>query len=154
MNPKNHDVFIHNENNFNIPSEFNNLIASILSLENVFSGKIVTISFINDQEMKKLHEKFIGYAHSTDVLSFEAGEFDPESGKEILGDIVICYPFVVQQSQSLENDLLAEIKLMVIHGMLHLLGYDHSTKEQKTIMWQRQSEILKSNEISLNQLPE
>jgi rRNA maturation RNase YbeY len=43
---------------------------------------------------------------------------------------------------------------MVIHGMLHLLGYEHSTNEQKSIMWQNQNKILKANEIRLNKLPE
>lgn len=154
MNPKNHDVIILNEENYNLPFEFDNLIASILSHENIFNPKILTLSFINEEEMKSLYNQYFGYVQFTDVLSFEAGEFDPESGKEILGDIVICYPFIVQQSNSLGNDLFAEIKLMVIHGMLHLLGYDHSTKEQKSIMWLRQSEILNANGIMLNQLPE
>jgi len=154
MNPKNHDVIVLNENDFDIPLEFDDLISSILTLENISSVKVVTINFVNDQVMKHLYEQYFGYAQNTDVLSFEASVIDPESGKEILGDIVICYPFVFQQSKSLGNDFLAEIKLMVIHGMLHLLGYEHFTNEQKSIMWQKQSKILKANEIRLNKLPE
>ena len=154
MNPKNHDVIILNEDNFDIPLEFDNLISSIFSHEKIYSSKIVSITFIDEQKMQDLYAQYFVYAQSTDVLSFEAREFDPETGKEFLGDIVICYPFVVQQSRTLGNELFAEIKLMVIHGMLHLLGYDHSTIDQKSLMWLRQSEILKANGITLNQLPE
>lgn len=154
MNQINPDVIIINEENYKIPLDFVGLISSILLFENEALEKIVTISFINQEEMKDLYKKYYGYAQSTDVLSFEAREIDPESGKEILGDIVICYPFVDYQSLSLGNELLDEIKLMVVHGMLHLLGYDHNTEDQKSEMWQSQSEILLANGIKLNQLPE
>ncbi len=154
MNQKSHKVDIINDDNFNIPSSLDDLVSSILIDENVANEKIVTISFIKDDEMKELYNQYFGYAQSTDVLSFEAEEIDPESGIEILGDIIICYPFVVQQSIKLGNELFSEIKLMLIHGLLHLLGYDHITEDQKLLMWQRQNDILKSNRIMVNQLPE
>lgn len=154
MNQTNLEVIIINEKNFNIPDDIGDLISSILIFENEVLDKVVTISFINEDEMKNLYKKYIGYVQSTDVLSFEAGEIDPESGKEILGDIVICYPFVAHQSLSLGNELFNEIKLMVIHGMLHLLGYDHNTEDQKSEMWQSQNAILKAIGITLNKLPE
>ncbi|MBE0686471.1 MAG: rRNA maturation RNase YbeY, partial [Anaerolineaceae bacterium] len=138
----------------NIPFDIGELISSILASENKIPEKIVTVSFVNEEEMKVLYKEYFGYAQSTDVLSFEAGVIDPESGREILGDIIICYPFVAQQSQTLGNELFDEIKLMVIHGMLHLLGYDHMTEDQKSEMWQSQNEILLANRIKLNQLPE
>lgn len=154
MNQTNPEVIIINEDKFNIPVDIGDIISSILIIENQVPDKVVTISFINENEMKELYSKYFGYAQSTDVLSFEAGEIDPESGKEILGDIVICYPFVTQQSLTLGNELFDEIKLMVIHGMLHLLGYDHNSEDQKSEMWQSQNEILMANRIKLNQLPE
>jgi probable rRNA maturation factor len=154
MKQTNPEVILINEEKYNIPDDIGYLISSILILEKKALDKVVTISFINEDEMKELYNKYFGYAQSTDVLSFEAGELDPESGKEIMGDIVICYPFVAHQSLMLGNDLLDEIKLMVVHGMLHLLGYDHMTEDQKSNMWQSQNEILLANGIQLNQLPE
>lgn len=154
MNLTNPEVIIINEDNFNIPDDIEYLISSILISENEALDKVVSISFICEDEMKELYKRYYGYAQSTDVLSFEAGEIDPESGKEIMGDIVICYPFVVHQSHKLGNELFDEIKLMVVHGMLHLLGYDHMTEDQKSEMWQSQNEILLANGIKLNQLPE
>lgn len=154
MNQTNLEVSVINEENYKIPNGFVSLIHSILTHENESLDKIVTIIFIDEDEMKQLFSKYYGYTHSTDVLSFEAGEVDPESGKEILGDIVICYTFVENQSLTLGNDLFEEIKLMVVHGMLHLLGYDHMTEDQKFEMWKSQNEILTVNRIRLNQLPE
>jgi probable rRNA maturation factor len=154
MNQTNLEVIIINEDEFNIPDNIELLISSTLILNNIALEKVVTITFVDEHEMKELYKKYYGYAQSTDVLSFEAGEIDPESGKEILGDIVICYPFVEHQSLKLGNELFAEIQLMVVHGMLHLLGYDHMTEDQKSEMWQSQNEILLSNGIKLNQLPE
>lgn len=154
MKQTNPEVILINEDKYNIPDDIGYLISSILILEKKALDKVVTINFINEDEMKELYNKYFGYAQSTDVLSFEAGELDPESGKEIMGDIVICYPFVAHQSLMLGNDLLDEIKLMVVHGMLHLLGYDHMTEDQKSNMWQSQNEILLANGIQLNQLPE
>ena len=154
MNQTNLEVSVINEENYKIPNGFVSLIHSILTHENESLDKIVTITFIDEDEMKQLFSKYYGYTHSTDVLSFEAGEVDPESGKEILGDIVICYTFVENQSLTLGNDLFEEIKLLVVHGMLHLLGYDHMTEDQKSVMWKSQNEILTVNRIRLNQLPE
>ncbi len=154
MNQTNPEVNIINEDKFNIPDDIDYLISSILILQKETLDKVVTISFINDDEMKELYLRYFGYAQSTDVLSFEAGEIDPQSGKEIMGDIVICYPYVDHQSHNLGNELFQEIKLMVVHGMLHLLGYDHMTEDQKSEMWQSQNEILLANGIKLNQLPE
>jgi probable rRNA maturation factor len=154
MNLKNHEIDIINDDNLNIPSNLEDLVISILHEEKIVEEKIVTISFVDENGMKDLYQQYYGYAQSTDVLSFVAGEIDPSSGKEILGDIIICYPFVVQQSNKLGNQLFSEIQLMVIHGMLHLLGYDHTTDDQKLQMWQRQNDILRSNRIMLNQLPE
>lgn len=154
MNQKTHDVFILNEESYNIPEDLKCLVYSILSTEDVVDEKIVSVSFINEREMVNLHKEYIGYAQPTDVLSFEANELDPESGKEFLGDILICYPYVVRQSLTLGNNLFSEIKLMVIHGMLHLLGYAHDTEEGKLAMWHRQSLLLTKNSIDINQLPE
>ncbi|PKO07560.1 MAG: rRNA maturation RNase YbeY [Chloroflexi bacterium HGW-Chloroflexi-3] len=154
MNQTSPEVIIINEDKFNIPDDIGYLISSILILENEPLDKVVTIIFINEGEMKELYNKYYGYAQSTDVLSFDAGEIDPDSGKEIMGDIVICYPFVDHQSLKLGNELFDEIKLMVIHGMLHLLGYDHNTVDQKSDMWKSQNKILMSNGIKLNQIPE
>ncbi len=90
-------------------------------------GKSVVIAFVSDAKMRELNGKFRGKDLTTDVLSFpfEADEF--EADKNNLGDIAISLDQA--RRQSLENDLTfsTEIKQLILHGILHLCGYDHET---------------------------
>lgn len=148
------DVNIEYSENFDIPKNIEDLVFSILSSLGRDINVIVNITFIDDIEMSELNNNYRGIKIPTDVLSFEAGVIDPENGKTILGDIVICYPFVSRQAKTLQNDIEDEIKLMVIHGLLHLLGYDHHDEKSKQIMWEKQDQILKAERIFLNKIPE
>ena len=91
------------------------------------NNKTFTVAFISDSRMKQLNELFRGKTTTTDVLSFphERDEFDPD--KDNLGDIVISAEQA--QKQAGENGLTldAEIKQLILHGLLHLCGYDHET---------------------------
>lgn len=91
------------------------------------NGNDFTVAFIGDGRMQQLNELFRGKAITTDVLSFphEPDEFD--SDNKSLGDIVISADQA--QKQSAENGLSldAEIKQLILHGLLHLCGYDHET---------------------------
>lgn len=86
-----------------------------------------SIAFISDTRMKQLNEMFRGKDSTTDVLSFphDADEFDPD--KNNLGDVVISAEQA--ERQAVENGLTleAEIKQLILHGVLHLCGYDHET---------------------------
>ena len=148
------DVSVQNPEKFTIPKNIEELVFSIFSILDKNMNVVVNITFVDDIEMTKLNINYRGVQSPTDVLSFEAGVIDPENGKTILGDIVICYPFVSRQAKTLQNDIDDEIKLMVIHGLLHLLGYDHDDEESKQIMWDKQDQILKAEKILLNKIPE
>lgn len=91
------------------------------------NGRRFSIAFIGDSRMKQLNEMFRGKETTTDVLSFphEPDEFDPD--KYNLGDIVISVEQA--QKQAAENGLTleGEIKQLILHGLLHLCGYDHET---------------------------
>ncbi len=93
------------------------------------ASKTFTVAFVPDSRMKQLNETFRGKQTATDVLSFphEPDEFDPD--KSNLGDIVISAQQA--QKQALENNLTleGEIKQLILHGVLHLCGYDHETDE-------------------------
>ena len=90
-------------------------------------GKQASVAFIGDSRMKQLNELFRGIKTTTDVLSFphEPDDFDPD--KDNLGDIVISVEQA--QKQAAENGLTleGEIKQLILHGLLHLCGYDHET---------------------------
>jgi len=89
------------------------------------NGGVFSIAFVSDSRMKQLNEMFRGKNTTTDVLSFpyEADEFDPD--KSNLGDIVISAEQA--QKQAAENGLTleGEIRQLILHGLLHLCGYDH-----------------------------
>ena len=90
-------------------------------------GKTFSIAFISDDRMKQLNEMFRGKDTTTDVLSFphEPDEFDPD--KDNLGDIVISTEQAQKQAAENGLSLEAEIKQLILHGVLHLCGYDHET---------------------------
>lgn len=93
------------------------------------AGKTFSVAFISNERMKQLNSTFRGKDAATDVLSFpfEAQPFEPESDE--IGDIVISAEQA--QKQATENGLTleGEIKQLILHGVLHLCGYDHETDD-------------------------
>jgi probable rRNA maturation factor len=78
----------------------------------------------------------------TDVLSFEADYMDPDLGSRYLGDVVISYPQAANQAEKQGHAIESELQLLTIHGVLHLMGYDHGSTEEKELMWSKQKQIL------------
>src|SRR5215207_6580189 len=93
------------------------------------SGKTFSVAFVSDRRMKELNSFFRGKDSTTDVLSFphEADEFDPDNTN--LGDIVISVEQAERQAKENGFTLDAEIKQLILHGVLHLCGYDHETDD-------------------------
>ncbi|MCL2088057.1 MAG: rRNA maturation RNase YbeY [Oscillospiraceae bacterium] len=108
----------------------------------------VSVSFIDDKDMRKLNFSFRGIDETTDVLSFPMitdGEHDlnVETGARILGDIVISIERAVSQADLYGHSLMREVGFLTVHSMYHLLGYDH--KENTTeaaIMREKEEAIL------------
>jgi probable rRNA maturation factor len=107
-----------------------------------------------DTELQQLNKDFLGIDSPTDVLSFPSDEVDPSTGKLYLGDIIISYPRAVQQAQGEGHPVSAELELLIIHGTLHLLGYDHGESEEKQRMWAVQTEILSATHNPIKTVPE
>lgn len=102
----------------------------------------MTIVLTDDSQLHELNREYLGVDAPTDVLSFPASESDPETGVAYLGDILISIPRANQQAQAAGHSLEAETQLLVVHGTLHLLGYDHGEAEEKDRMWKAQAEVL------------
>ncbi len=107
---------------------FSKLVAESVSEA---SGRNFSIAFISDSRMKQLNDLFRGKNTTTDVLSFphEPDEFDPD--KTNLGDIVISAQQAEKQAAENGLTLEGEIKQLILHGLLHLCGYDHETDDGK-----------------------
>lgn len=100
------------------------------------------IRFVNEDEMSQLHVKWMDLTGPTDVLSFPMDELKPNSaanGPGVIGDIVLCPAYAEKNGkQSLEK----ELELLTVHGVLHLLGFDHEDIEDEKKMFALQEEIL------------
>ena len=101
-----------------------------------------SIILSDDARLHELNLNYLGVDAPTDVLSFPASETDPETGAHYLGDILISVPRAQAQAEAAGHSLEAEVQLLVVHGVLHLLGYDHAQLEEKARMWKAQAEIL------------
>jgi len=102
----------------------------------------LSLVLTGDSQIQALDRDFLKKDAPTDVLSFPSFETDPETGRRYLGDIIISVPQAEAQSVAAGHSLEAELSLLVIHGILHLLGHDHAGVRDKRRMWAAQSEIL------------
>jgi probable rRNA maturation factor len=110
------------------------LAASTLVAEGYGRAEL-SLSFVDEQEMTGLHERYMQEAGPTDVLSFPLDDGDvDETGMRLLGDVVIA-PSVAAQNAPTDTD--GELRLLLVHGILHLLGYDHDDDADRAEMWDR-----------------
>jgi probable rRNA maturation factor len=114
----------------------------------------ITIAIEDDNQLQSLNQQFLGINAPTDVLSFPSEEVDPDTGNLYLGDIIISLPRATQQAQIAGHPVENELQLLVIHGMLHLFGFDHETPEAKNEMWSIQARFLDQLSIEIKKLPE
>lgn len=91
----------------------------------------LSVSFVTDDEIAELHLRYMDEEGPTDVLSFPLGEVD-EDGVRILGDVVIS-PSAAERNNP--SDQVSELRLLLVHGILHLLGHDHEDDLDRTAMW-------------------
>ncbi len=118
--------------------------AARLALEHEAESLDADLSIIltDDTRLHDLNLNYRGVDAPTDVLSFPASETDPETGARYLGDILISVPRAQAQAEATGHPLEAELQLLVVHGVLHLLGHDHARAREKARMWKTQAEIL------------
>lgn len=115
----------------------------------------LTLVVTSDEAVQTLNRDYRGVDAPTDVLSFAAQEaapaapplanLPPELAAELdsyLGDVIIAYPYAERQAAHYQNSVQAELRLLTVHGILHLLGYDHATPTEEAAMWALQSKIL------------
>ena len=102
----------------------------------------MTIVLTDDAQLHELNREYLGVDAPTDVLSFPASEADPETGTPYLGDILISVPRATQQAEAAGHSVEDEVQLLVVHGTLHLLGYDHAGAVEKARMWKAQAEVM------------
>ena len=144
-------VITDKQKNHKLPSGIRMLVrracSAVLVTEEFADSAEVNVTFVDDEEIKKLNTEFRNIENSTDVLSFPLGEngiydINPENGAKMLGDIVISVDHAFHQAELYGHTLQREIAFLTVHSMLHLLGYDHMDDgPQKALMRKREEEI-------------
>lgn len=135
---------IFNETNENIDiDEEKKIIEFALKHEKIKNVEFNVI-FVDSNTIKKINKEYRGIDRVTDVISFaleDNEEIKFEFGR-LLGDIYICIDKMKEQAKEYGHSLLREQGFLTVHGLLHLLGYDHMTKEEEEIMFKKQELIL------------
>ena len=109
-----------------------------------------SIIFIDDDKMHEMNKKYRGIDNTTDVLSFALNDNKRiDTPINTLGDIFVSIPKMISQSVCYCHSEKRELSFLVIHGLLHLLGYDHMKEEDEKIMFGLQNDIL--NELGIKE---
>jgi len=122
------------------------------------SGAVaMTLVVTGDGAVRRLNRAYRGVDATTDVLSFGDQEDDfvlPPDTPRYLGDVILSFPRAAAQAREARHPVHAELALLTVHGVLHLLGHDHAVIDEKTKMWMAQSEILALLGVPIARLPE
>lgn len=142
------EILIENlTNNIEINAEtFNDIEKSIKTALNYLGygeNYEISISIVDEEEIKSLNLEYRGKDSVTDVLSFPLFEKNQIPKGGMLGDIVICEQRVLEQADELGHSYQRELVYLTIHSLLHLLGYDHESLDEKVEMRTKEKEIMK-----------
>jgi probable rRNA maturation factor len=119
-----------------LPKKYAALATYVLTAEHASDEVELSISLVKADEMHALNLRYRGIDAPTDVLSFECDE-------HILGDVIICPSVAREHALDFNTTFEAEMHLMLIHGILHLLGYDHINNDDAEVMEARENELLR-----------
>ena len=142
-------------------SRYVRLARLVLEAERVVPEVEMSLLFVDEPTIAELHERFLGYEGPTDVLSFPMDDDLPPAGRQpdqggrgpgspadpgdppsVLGDVIVCPVVASRQAAERGGGLDDELSLLVVHGVLHLLNYDHAEPSETAVMRRREQELL------------
>lgn len=124
------------------------LLEKALKYLEVECSPIISVSFVEKELIHQINKEYRNIDRETDVISFafldneDRDSLLHSKSEVVLGDIYICLDVAKKQAQEYGNTLSRELRFLFVHGLLHLLGYDHMTKEDEDIMFPLQEKIL------------
>lgn len=142
------DVLFENNTDKDVNTDLiEKVIAESLRYENVNNNAEISVTIVDNEEIREINNKFRNIDRATDVLSFPLIDYEieklPDDGSKIyLGDIIISIERAEEQALEYGHSLDREIGFLTAHSMLHLLGYDHMVPEEEKVMFAKQEEIL------------
>ena len=130
-------------------NEIEKLLNYTAEKENVQDGSELSVTFVSNERIQEINREYRDKDRPTDVISFaleEMGEGELEIVGDgiprILGDIIISIPKAREQAEEYNHSFMRELGFLAVHGLLHLLGYDHMNEQDEKQMFDRQKEIL------------
>lgn len=137
--------------NQNLERHLKKAAQAALSHQQVEPGLVeLSVVLTGDARLRALNAQFRGVDAPTDVLSFADGEQQSEQGRTYLGDVVISVPRARAQARAAGHSLAAELQLLTVHGLLHLLGHDHARPAERRKMWAAQDAILAALKLPIH----
>ena len=127
----------------------NKVIKRTLKEENV-KNAVFSIIFVDEEKIHELNKNYRGIDRVTDVISFAFEDTKDllYNNTRVLGDIYICIPRMIEQAEEYGHSIKRELSFLTVHGLLHLLGYDHMEKEDEVEMFALQEVILNEEGIT------
>lgn len=155
-------IYIENESDIKLNIPYRKIIEDSINLsldfEKVPYECEISVTIVDDERIHEINKKFREIDRSTDVLSFPLNEFEKaadwqnfdedkasfnyDTGELMLGDIILSAEHIIKQANEYGHTRKRELAFLVIHSILHLLGYDHMTKEDEEKMFSKQRQIL------------
>lgn len=152
-------VSLVNFTTFDIPSDFfEKIVQKVFKKEGYKEDVLVEVVLLGERGMKNINKRYAGKNQVTDVLSFAFSEIqkatkkdlvfiDPPDVQKILGEVLLCPSRIKKNAKKFKKDFEKELAFVFVHGLLHLLGYDHKDTESTSKMRKREKEILKEIEL-------
>lgn len=144
------DYSITNEFGYEEDYEYlNKVIDNAFKYEKV-KNACFSIVFVDNEKIQDINKNYRGLDRITDVISFAFEDNDKReyNNMRILGEIYICIPRMKEQAIEYGHSETRELSFLTVHGILHLLGYDHMKKEDEIVMFKHQDEILDMEEFT------
>jgi probable rRNA maturation factor len=130
------------------------VVDTVLSTQKVNRPVELSLIITGDEEVHRLNRDYRGIDVTTDVISFALSEnvadtefVTPPDRISRLGEVIISYPQAIRQARENKQTIKAELAWLVVHGLLHLLGYDHQDDESEAVMRKREDKILKEIDL-------
>lgn len=127
-------------------SAFERLAEFVMDREDVAAAVELSLAIVDDEEMSDLNRQYRGTEGVTDVLSFGCDDPCPVESEEpiTLGDVILAPSVAERQALELGHTIEQELNLLLVHGVLHLLGYSHETDEDAKVMQERERVLLEA----------
>ena len=122
-----------------INDDFNNIFPKQLKAKKQY---FISCTLVDDKLMKKINKQHRGKDQTTDVISLGYLEEDSFPGNDMAGEIFISLPTAKKQAEELGHDPLTEVRFLFVHGILHILGYEHSDEKDFKVMMDLTNQIL------------